>query len=78
VSCSYDISGGTGSYDEALAAFAACEGTAQPDGYCSASISSAEFLSNQHVCASKSPQLIQLRPDLGSTQPLHSGWRELP
>jgi hypothetical protein len=60
VRCSYDISGGTGSYDEALAAFAACEGTAQPDGYCSASISSAEFLSNQHVCASKSPQLIQL------------------
>ena len=53
VSCSYDVTGGTGSYDEALAAFASCENTAQPDGYCSASISSAEFLSNQHVCEGK-------------------------
>ena len=56
VSCSYDVTGGTGSYDEALAAFASCENSAQPDGYCSASISSAEFLSNQHVCEGEPTQ----------------------
>ena len=45
------ITGGTGSFDAALAAFTACESRQQPDGYCSVVISSAEFLSNQHVCA---------------------------
>ena len=54
VRCTFDISGGTGSYDEALAAFTDCESREQPEGYCSVSISSAEFLSNQHVCASES------------------------
>jgi hypothetical protein len=50
VSCSFDVSSGSGSYDDALAAFSTCERQTQPAGYCSGSISSAEFLSNQHVC----------------------------
>lgn len=58
VSCTFDISGGTGSYDEALAAFTNCESRDQPPGYCSASISSAEFLSNQHVCAGESINIL--------------------
>lgn len=49
-SCSFDVSAGSGSYDDAMAAFTACEGQQQPAGYCSASISSAEYLSNQRVC----------------------------
>ena len=49
-SCSFDVSSGSGSYRDAMAAFTACEGQTQPAGYCSAAISSAEYLSNQHVC----------------------------
>lgn len=51
VSCSFDVSSGSGSYDEALSAFTACADQTQPAGYCSGSILSAEFLSNQHVCS---------------------------
>ena len=61
VQCSFDVSGGGGSYAAALAAFTACEGQAQPGGYCSASISSAEYLSNQHVCQGASATQIGFR-----------------
>jgi hypothetical protein len=50
VACTFDATHGTGSYDDSLAAYTACESQAQPAGYCAASISSAEFLANSHVC----------------------------
>jgi hypothetical protein len=50
VYCVYDSTGSDGSYDAALAEFAACENAEQPPGYCKVSISSAQFLRNEDVC----------------------------
>ena len=72
VSCTYDISGGTGSFDEALAAFVNCESQRQPAGYCSASISSAEYLSNQHVCGGGSTTNVSTHTQSAATS---GSWR---
>ena len=51
VFCVFDSTNSDGSYDSALAEFAACENAAQPDGYCKVSMSSAQFLRNEDVCS---------------------------
>ena len=49
--CNYNTASGDGSYDAALAEFAACaEIEPEPTGYCHGAISSAAFLRNQDVC----------------------------